>query len=257
MSFDLAACAEMLWTDKPMDWRCARLDEMGFAVGLWNWVSHDVAKLKATGAKFSVMNGFVKGNMYSDEGADVMLASAREAAMQGKEINVRHLNLLTGEFGPGGCAKEPLVPTPQRWMKVLDTLNRLCDLGEELNVVFALENLNAKVDHPGMLYARSEECLKLVSAVNRKQMRLNLDLYHVQIDEGNVIETCKACLPYIGELQVADVPGRFEPGTGEMNYANIATALDEMGYQGSVTLESHASGSAEDALAAFKSAFSV
>ena len=59
---------------------------------------------------------------------------------------------------------------------------------------------------------------------------MNLDLYHAQIGEGNLIELVREALPHIGEIQVADVPGRCEPGTGEINYPAIAPALDDMGY---------------------------
>ena len=63
-------------------------------------------------------------------------------------------------------------------------------------------------------------------------LRLNLDLYHAQIGEGNLIELVREALPYIGEIQVADVPGRCEPGTGEINYRAVATALAAAGYTG-------------------------
>jgi hydroxypyruvate isomerase len=79
----------------------------------------------------------------------------------------------------------------------------------------------------------------------------------VQIGEGNLIEWCRRCLPFIGEIQVADVPGRKEPGTGEINYPTIARALKAMGYQGPVCMEAFASGKAEDALADFRSAFAI
>jgi hydroxypyruvate isomerase len=84
-----------------------------------------------------------------------------------------------------------------------------------------------------------------------------LDLYHAQIGEGNLIELCRRALPYIGEIQVADVPGRCEPGTGEINYPKIATALAEMGYRGTIGLEGWASGDDELALDRFRRAFTV
>ena len=80
----------------------------------------------------------------------------------------------------------------------------------------------------------AEDTLALVAAVNRPKLKLSLDLYHVQIGEGNLIEMCRKCLPYIGEIQVADVPGRQEPGTGEINYPKIAEALYQMGYRGTI-----------------------
>mgnify|MGYP001213158548 FL=1 len=257
MAFTLAACAEMLWRDKPIEWRCARLHEMGFQVGLWNWPAHDIDKLIASGARFSIMNGYLEGRLADDTGADMLLASAREAALVGKRLGVARLNLHGTGLGDGGRPSIAEVATPLKWVKALDTLNRICDLAEELDVVFTLENLNLPVDHAGVPFARAEETLALVSAVNRPRLRLNLDLYHAQIGEGNLIELCQACLPWIGEIQVADVPGRCEPGTGEINYCGVARALRAMGYDGPVGMEAFASADPEKALEAFRQAFTV
>jgi len=257
MAFTLAACAEMLWRDKPIEWRCARLHEMGFQVGLWNWPAHDIDKLIASGARFSIMNGYLEGRLADDTGADMLLASAREAALVGKRLGVARLNLHGTGLGDGGRPGIAEVATPLRWVKALDTLNRICDLAEELDVVFTLENLNLPVDHAGVPFARAEETLALVSAVNRPRLRLNLDLYQAHIGEGNLIELCQACLPWIGEIQVADVPGRCEPGTGEINYCGVARALRAMGYDGLVGMEAFASADPEKALEAFRRAFTV
>lgn len=257
MGFTLAACAEMLWQDRPIAWRAARLREMGFEVGLWNWPDHDLDALAASGATFSIMNGYLEGRLADDAGADLLLASARETALVGKRLGVARLNLHGTGLGDGGRPKLAEVATPLKRVKALDTLNRICDLAEELEVQFTLENLNLPVDHAGVPFARAEETLALVSAVNRPELRLNLDLYHAQIGEGNLIELCQACLPWIGEIQVADVPGRREPGTGEINYAGIARALHKMGYDGPVGMEAFASDTPEAALEAFRAAFTV
>jgi len=71
--FQLAACAEMLWRDKPMEWRVKRLTELGFQVGLWNWPDHDLAMLEKSGATFSIMNGYLRGRLSDDEGAAELL----------------------------------------------------------------------------------------------------------------------------------------------------------------------------------------
>ena len=257
MAFTLAACAEMLWQDKPIEWGCAQLHEMGFQVGLWNWPDHDLNKLEASGAVFSIMNGYLEGRLSDDAGADMLLASARETALVGKRLGVARLNLHGTGLGEGGRPKLAEVATPLKWVKAIDTLHRICDLAEELDVQFTLENLNLPVDHAGVPFARAEETLALVSAVNRPQLRLNLDLYHAQIGEGNLIELCQACLPWIGEIQVADVPGRCEPGTGEINYAGVARALQHMGYDGPVAMEAFAAGDELAALDAFRAAFAL
>ena len=93
--------------------------------------------------------------------------------------------------------------------------------------------------------------------MNSPHLKLNLDLYHAQIGEGNLIELIEKCLPYIGEIQLADVPGRCEPGTGEINYRNIAKALASFGYTGVVGMEAFASGDSDVAIDRFVEAFTV
>lgn len=257
MTFQLAACAEMLWRDKPIDWRASRLKEMGFGVGLWNWPDHDLAKLEKTGASFTIMNGYLVGRLADDEGADMLLKSARETAAVGKRLGVARLNLHGTGLGDGGIPiAQTDVVSGAMWLKARDTLNRICDLGEELGVTYTLENLNL-LDHPGCPFGATEDVLALVSAVNRPQLRINLDLYHTQIGEGDLVRWCQKCLPWIGEVQVADNPGRCEPGTGEINYRGVALALKKMGYRGPVGMEAFAAGGADAALEAFRAAFTV
>lgn len=256
--FILAACAEMLWQDRPIEWRCSRLAELGFEVGLWNWPQHDLVALEKSGARFSIMNGYLAGRLADDQGADELLRSARETARVGKRLGVARLNLHGTGLGEAGLPGQPCeVVSGAMWLKARDTLARIADMAEEEGVVFTLENLNLPVDHPGTPFGRAEDTLALVSSVNHPRLRLNLDLYHVQIGEGNLIETCRACLPWIGEIQVADVPGRCEPGTGEINYPVIAKALNDMGYRGPVGMEAFAKDDPEMALDAFRSAFTL
>lgn len=254
--FALAACAEMLWQEKPIEWRASRLNELGFGVGLWNWPAHDLDKLEKSGANFTIMNGYLEGRLADDEGADLLLKSARETAQIGKRLGVDRLNLHGTGLGDGGIPiwKHDVV-TGAMWLKAQDTLNRICDMAEEEGVVFTLENLNL-LDHPGCPFGSTEDVISLVSSINRPQLRINLDLYHTQIGEGDLVRWCEKALPWIGEIQVADNPGRCEPGTGEINYAGVAKALKTMGYTGPVGMEAFAAGDEEAALEAFRGAFS-
>jgi hydroxypyruvate isomerase len=256
--FTLAVCAEMLWQDKPMDWRLKRLTEQGFQCGIWNWTNHDLAMLEKSGAIFSSMTGYVTGRLADEAGAAELLATAEKSIAVGKRLNVVRLNLHGTGLGDRGLPVSPSeTVTGAMWLKARDTLGRIADLAEKHGVVFMLENLNLPVDHPGVPFALAKDTLALVSSVNRPGLKLNLDLYHAQIGEGNLIELCRACQPWIGEIQVADVPGRKEPGTGEINYAGVARALKHMGYRGPVCLEAFASGDADKAVEAFRAAFTV
>jgi hydroxypyruvate isomerase len=146
------------------------------------------------------------------------------------------------------------------WLTGLRTLEKLGALGEQHGITFALENLNTVLDHPGIPLARAKDTLALVRAADHPNVKMMLDLYHAQIGEGNLIELVRAVGPDIGEIQVADVPGRFEPGTGEINYHAIAKALRDTGYEGVIGMEAGAIGgqgieAGDAALSAFRAAF--
>ena len=261
MSFRLAACAEMLYGELPLTERVKRIHEQGFEVELWDTRGRDIAALAATGARFSSMSGYFGGSLTDPGSADEVLVSAEKLIPVALELGVERMVVHPAELGEGGRAVRPVYrSTGEMWMTGRSTLERLAALGEKHGVVFALENLNTVLDHPGIPLARAKDTLALVSGVNHPNVRMMLDVYHAQIGEGNLIELICAALPWVGEIQVADVPGRCEPGTGEINYRGIATALREAGYKGVVGLEAQAAGGAgleagDTALAAFRAAF--
>lgn len=149
MTFQLAACAEMLWRDRPIAWRASRLKEMGFCVGLWNWPAWDPAALERTGATFTIMNGYLHGRLTDAEGCEMLLASARETARVGKWLGVHRLNLHGTGLGDMGIPIPQIgVFAPGMEQRARDTLHRICDLAEVEGQVFTLENLNP-IDHPG------------------------------------------------------------------------------------------------------------
>jgi len=252
----LAACAEMVYLDLPLLDRVKRITDRGLLVEIWDWSSKDVDELASSGAEFSSMTGYLRGNLTEPDGIDELLSTAARSLEVAERLNCPRLNLHGTGLGDRGLPVRPVqVVTPTMWLTAADTLRKIAELGATAGRMFVLENLNLAVDHPGTPFATAADTLALVKAVDHPNLRLNLDLYHAQIGEGNLIELLTKTLPYIGEIQVADVPGRCEPGTGEINYPAIASALKAIGYTGVVGLEAWASGDPDAALDAFEAAF--
>ncbi|MFI6681126.1 TIM barrel protein [Kribbella sp. NPDC050470] len=250
----LAVCAEMVFTELPFLERVERIHAAGFDVELWNWTTKDIAALQKTGAVFSSMTGYVGGSLTHDQ--DRLLETAEQSIRVALELGCPRLNLHGTELDDRGLPVRPQYEVSgEMWLTAARTLERLADLAQRYDVTFVLENLNAEVDHPGVPFGKAADTLALVKAVDHPRLRLMLDLYHAQIGEGNLIELIGKAFPYLGEIQVADVPGRCEPGTGEMNYPAIAAALRKHGYQGTVGLEAFASADSELALRRFRDAF--
>lgn len=252
----LAASAEMLFTDLPFLERVRKIASLGFQVEIWDWTAKDLKALAASGATFSSMTGYITGDLIDKDGADELVRTAEQSLQAAEVLDSPRLNLHGTGLDGKGLPVKPLESTSgPDWIHAADTLKRIAELGEKHNRVFTLENLNTAVDHPGTPFAKATETIALVEAVDSPYLRLNLDLYHAQIGEGNLIDLVIRALPLIGEIQVADVPGRFEPGTGEIAYPAISRALGALGYTGVVALEGWAKADSLVALEAFRRAF--
>jgi hydroxypyruvate isomerase len=253
--FELAVCSEMVFTDLPIIDRVRRIHELGFAVEIWSWHDKDLEALAETGARFTSMTGYLHGDLIDPATADEVVRTAEHSIKAAATLGVTRLNLHTAELVDGKAARPRYRSDGEMWTTALRTLERIGELGAAAGVTFCVENLNTVVDHPGVPLARAKDTLALVEGVGHPNVKMMLDLYHAQIGEGNLIELVRRCGDAIGEIQVADVPGRCEPGTGEINYPAIAKALRAIGFSGTVGMEAWASGDSEAALDAFRAAF--
>ena len=254
-AYKLSASVEMLWPDETVEWRIARLTERGFGVALWNWPNYDVNRLAAMKADYTIMNGYIEGRLADPEGADALLQSAKQGCEIARQLDLDKLNL----HGTGlSFSGEPLVKhdtvTAEMWSIADSTLKRICELADEMNVMFTLENLNCR-EHQGCPFNTSDDVLRLVSTIDHPRLRINLDLYHAQNGEGDLVRKTKACLPWLAEVQIADNPGRNEPGVGEINYTAIANLLETSLYSGAVCMEAYPATSSDVALDAFERIF--
>jgi hydroxypyruvate isomerase len=256
----LAVCSEMVFTELPMIDRVRRIDDLGFAVEIWSWHDKDLEALAATGARFSSMTGYLHGDLIDPTSSDEVVRTAELSIKAAEILGVPRLNLHTVELGDGNAVRPRQRATGEMWLCAQRALERIGELGAAAGVTFCVENLNTIVDHPGVPLARAKDTLALIEGVGHPNVRMMLDLYHAQIGEGNLVELVRRCGDAIGEIQVADVPGRCEPGTGEIHYPAIAKALHDIGYTGTVGMEAFASGDgiagSEAALSAFRTAFS-
>ena len=260
--FTLAVCVEMVLRDLPLADRIRHVHDLGFAAEIWDWTTKDLdelAGLAESGVRFTSMTGYVDGELVDPDGAEALLASAARSIEASRRLGAPNLNLhgtgLDGD-GPAGAAGRgghgPDVGGGRR-----DTLARVAELGEREGVVFTLENLNTEVDHPGTPFARAADTRALVAAVGSPHLRMNLDLYHAQIGEGNLIQLVRDSV---------DLPRRG-PGGRRAGAVRAGDRRDQLsgGRAGAgggwvrrvVGLEAFASGDDDLALERFRAAFTL
>lgn len=142
----------------------------------------------------------------------------------------------------------PELPYAAQFDTTLENLAWAAPLAAAAGVTLVIEPLNA-TDQPRYLIHTTAEGMAIVEAANHPFVRLQYDVYHAQMTEGNLINTIQRHLPFIGHMQISDVPGRHEPGTGEINYPAIFAALEQLGYAGYIGLEYNPSGDTDQTLA--------
>ena len=119
---------------------------------------------------------------------------------------------------------------------VVETLKRASDILEPHGLVMVLEPLNFR-DHPGLFLTESPQAFQICKAVDSPSCKILFDIYHQQIQEGNLIPNIDDTWDEIAYFQIGDNPGRKEPNTGEINYKNVFKFIYEKGYNGILGME--------------------
>jgi hydroxypyruvate isomerase len=170
---------------------------------------------------------------------DEFVETIREAVAIAQRLGVKRLNALAGA---GSVAHELAYQT------ALKNLRAAADLAEPAGITLLIEPINT-VDMPGYFTSSVELGVQLVQAADRDNVRLQLDQYHVGMMGGDARQALRAYFSLVEHVQIADVPGRHQPGTGSQPIPEFLADLDALGYSGSVGLEYRPQGSTDEALA--------
>jgi hydroxypyruvate isomerase len=173
--------------------------------------------------------GWSKAGLVDPKQRDNFMAEIKKTIEYHKVIGNKSVTTLTGPALPG-------VSRSAQRRSAIEGLKRAAELLEKTDLALVVEPLN-HIDHPGFFMTHSDELAEIIAAVNSKNARMLFDLYHLQITEGNLINNFRAHVDLIGYVQTGDVPGRKEPGTGEVNYRNVFKAIYDAGYRGIIGME--------------------
>ncbi len=256
--FQLSVCAGTVLQNLPFLERVREIARAGFLIDLWGWDDTALDEIAADpNITIGAMPGWGPGSIVHPDDVDIFFDGVRRNLEVAARIGCRNLAIATGELNAKGEVVHRVASHPATlWIALYKSFCQLAELAEQHDVTFSFEMLNTKVDHAGYPLPLVEDGLRLIEQVGSTRIRLLLDIYHAQIEEGNVIELIGQTADYLGYVHVADVPGRHEPGTGEINYPLVAKALRDAGYTGHVGMEAFPAGDDHQAMERFREAFS-
>ena len=231
-----AVNVEMWWRSLPFLDRIRKAASVGFlAVELWELEGKDTAAIAALHeelgidvAQFTAW-GF-RPPLNDPANHDRFEERIREVCGIARQMGVKHATVVGGDDQPG-------MTREQMHANITDALRRVAPIAEDNDLTLVLEPMNVRVDHRGHCLWGSAPALAITRAVGSSHVRINWDLYHMQISEGDLCGHLAEGIDQIGYVQLADHPGRHEPGTGEIAYARVLQELKALGYDGYVGLE--------------------
>jgi hydroxypyruvate isomerase len=158
-------------------------------------------------------------------------------------LSCPRLHVMAG-LAPAGVPRDTL------WATYAVNLAWAAEACARAGVKPVIEPINHR-DIPGFFLNTTDEAAAMIAAIGPERLGMQFDLYHCQVTEGDIVETARRHLPLIVHCQVADTPGRHEPGTGEVNWPFVFAALDAMGFRGWIGCEYRPQGATEAGLGWF------
>lgn len=232
--FERAALAGFRWVEFLFPYEFApaairlRLEEYGLQASLFNINPGDTSKNE-------------RGSMGDPDRRDFFRQTFEQALNYATHLNVPRIHIMIGNrnFNYSYTAQIDCALENLAWAAPMAAREHVNLLIEPLNVT----------DMPEYLIHTNTEGMRIVSAANQPNVKLQFDLYHTQMTSGNLIYALNHYFPHIGHIQISDVPGRHQPGTGEINYPNIFAAIERLEYTEPIGLEYRPLGESDASLA--------
>ena len=157
------------------------------------------------------------------------LKEIKESVEVAKRINAKWMTVVPGY-------KDLRLDLSYQTVNVVDSLKYACEILEPHGLIMVLEPLNF-LNHPGLFLTESPQAYEICKSVDSPSCKILFDIYHQQIQEGNLLPNIEKCWNEIAYFQIGDNPGRKEPNTGEINYKNIFKYIYNRGFEGILGME--------------------
>jgi len=234
MKFSL--CIDSIYPEDNLKEKLTRIKQAGFDfIEFWDWRDKDFELIINSGLKVSNFSGNRISSLTLDDKERVIqeVNASMDAA---KRLKCDRIMLLSDILEGDGSVKINPISGEKKLLCLYDNLRILVEVAEKRDIMLVIEPLNSLKDHKNYFLDNFQITLELVKSVNSENLKVLYDIYHMQIMEGNVLETIQKYHQFIGYTHIANVPYRCEPWIGELDFRFILKELSKV-YSGFVGFE--------------------
>ncbi len=219
MKFSL--CIDSIYPKDDLKEKLERIKQAGFKyIEFWDWRDKALETIINSGLKVSNFSGNRISSLILDN-KEKVIQEVNVSIDVAKKLKCNRIMLLSDILESDGSVKINSISGEKKLLRLYDNFRALVEVAKKRDIVLVIEPLNSFKDHKNYYLDNFQKTLELIQSVNSEHLKILYDVYHMQIMEGNVLETLQKYHQAIGYIHIANVPYRCEPWTGELDFKFI------------------------------------
>lgn len=229
-------CIDSIYPKENLKEKLKKIKQAGFNfIEFWDWRDKDFELIMNSGLKVSNFSGNRISSLTLDD-KEKVIEEINTSLEMAKKLECKHIMLLSDVLKSDGSVEISPKSKEEKLICLYKNLNAIIKIAEKSEILLLIEPLNSLKDHKNYFLDNFQITLELVQSINSENLKILYDIYHMQIMEGNILETIQKYHQFIGYIHLANVPYRCEPWIGELDYKFILKELSKV-YSGFVGFE--------------------
>jgi len=229
-------CIDSIYPKENLEEKLTRIKQAGFKfIEFWDWRDKNLKIIINSGLKISNFSGNRISSLTLDN-KEKVIQEIDTSINMAKRLKCDRIMLLSDILEGDGSVKTNSLSSEKKLLCLYDNLRVLVEVAKKRDIMLVIEPLNSLKDHKNYYLDNFQKTLELIQSINSNYLTILYDIYHMQIMDGNIVETLKKYHEFIGYIHIANVPYRCEPWMGELDYKFIFKELSKV-YSGVVGFE--------------------
>ena len=214
-------CIDSIYPEENLEEKLTKIKQAGFKfIEFWDWRGKDFEIIINSGLKVTNFSGNRVSSLTLDN-KEKVIQEVNASIDAAKKLKCDRIMLLSDILENDGSVKINSISSEKKLLRLYDNLKALVEIAKKEDIVLVIEPLNTFKDHKNYYLDNFRKTLELIQSVNSEHLKILYDIYHMQIMEGNILETLQKYHQFIGYIHIANVPYRCEPWIGELDYKFI------------------------------------